>query len=42
MLMHPILDRLQTLRFFGMLSALEEQMKFTSLRNSVTVILDCT
>ena len=27
MLIHPMLDKLQTLRFFGMLSALEEQMK---------------
>ena len=27
MLMHPMLDKLQTLRFFGMLTALEEQMK---------------
>ena len=27
MLIHPILDKLQSLRFFGMLSALEEQMK---------------
>jgi len=31
MLMHPILDRLQTLRFFGMLSALEEQMKMPDI-----------
>ena len=27
MLIHPILDKLQSLRFFGMLNALEEQMK---------------
>jgi DNA replication protein DnaC len=28
-----MLDRLQTLRFFGMLSALEEQMKMTDIEN---------
>jgi len=31
MLVHPILDKLQTLRFFGMLSALEEQMKMPDI-----------
>jgi len=31
MLIHPILDKLQTLRFFGMLSALEEQMKMPDI-----------
>jgi len=31
MLLHPILDKLQTLRFFGMLSALEEQMKMPDI-----------
>ena len=31
MLIHPMLDRLQTLRFFGMLSALEEQMKMPDI-----------
>jgi transposase len=31
MLMHPILDKLQSLRFFGMLSALEEQMKMPDI-----------
>jgi DNA replication protein DnaC len=33
MLIHPMLDKLQTLRFFGMLSALEEQMKMTDIEN---------
>ena len=33
MLIHPIFDKLQTLRFFGMLSALEEQMKMTDIEN---------
>ena len=33
MLMHPILDKLQSLRFFGMLSALEEQMKMPDIEN---------
>ena len=33
MLMHPILDKLQTLRFFGMLSALDEQMKMPDIEN---------
>lgn len=31
MLMHPILDNLRTLRFFGMLTALEEQMKISDI-----------
>jgi DNA replication protein DnaC len=31
MLMHPILDNLRTLRFFGMLTALEEQMKMPDI-----------
>jgi DNA replication protein DnaC len=31
--MHPILDKLQSLRFFGMLSALEEQMKMPDIEN---------
>ena len=31
MLMHPILDKLQSLRFFGMLSALEEQIKMPDI-----------
>jgi len=31
MLIHPMLDKLQTLRFFGMLSALEEQMKMPDI-----------
>ena len=31
MLVHTILDKLQTLRFFGMLSALEEQMKMPDI-----------
>jgi len=31
MLIHPIFDKLQTLRFFGMLSALEEQMKMPDI-----------
>ena len=31
MLIHPILDKLQTLRFFGMLKALEEQMKMPDI-----------
>jgi DNA replication protein DnaC len=31
MLMHPILDNLQSLRFFGMLKALEEQMKMSDI-----------
>ena len=31
MLMHPILDNLRSLRFFGMLSALEEQMKMPDI-----------
>mgnify|MGYP001812288618 FL=1 len=31
MLLHPMLDKLQTLRFFGMLSALEEQMKMPDI-----------
>jgi DNA replication protein DnaC len=29
--MHPIFDKLQTLRFFGMLSALEDQMKMPDI-----------
>jgi hypothetical protein len=29
--MHPILDKLQSLLFFGMLSALEEQMKMPDI-----------
>jgi DNA replication protein DnaC len=33
MLIHPMLDKLQTLRFFGMLSALEEQMKMPDIEN---------
>jgi len=33
MLMHPILDKLQTLRFFGMLTALDEQMKMPDIEN---------
>ena len=33
MLIHPILDKLQTLRFFGMLSALDEQMKMPDIEN---------
>ena len=33
MLIHPMLDKLQTLRFFGMLSAFEEQMKMTDIEN---------
>ncbi len=31
MLIHPMLDKLQTLRFFGILSALEEQMKMPDI-----------
>ncbi len=31
MLIHPIFDKLQTLRFFGMLSALEEQIKMPDI-----------
>jgi DNA replication protein DnaC len=31
MLIHPILDKLQTLRFFGMLKALEEQMNMPDI-----------
>jgi DNA replication protein DnaC len=31
MLIHPMLDKLQTLRFFGMLNALEEQMKMPDI-----------
>ena len=31
MLIHPIFDKLQTLRFFGMLSALEDQMKMPDI-----------
>jgi DNA replication protein DnaC len=31
MLIHPMLDKLQILRFFGMLSALEEQMKMPDI-----------
>jgi len=31
MLIHPMLDKLQTLRFFGMLSALEDQMKMPDI-----------
>lgn len=31
MLMHPILDKLRTLRFFGMLTAFEEQMKIPDI-----------
>ncbi len=31
MLIHPIFDKLQTLRFFGMLSAVEEQMKMPDI-----------
>ena len=31
MLIHPVLDKLQILRFFGMLSALEEQMKMPDI-----------
>mgnify|MGYP001815387264 CR=1 FL=1 len=31
MLMHPILDKLRSLRFFGMLTALEEQMKMADI-----------
>jgi DNA replication protein DnaC len=31
MLIHPILDQLRTLRFFGMLTALEEQMKMPDI-----------
>jgi DNA replication protein DnaC len=31
MLMHPILDKLRSLRFFGMLTALEEQMKMPDI-----------
>jgi DNA replication protein DnaC len=31
MLIHPIFDKLQTLRFFGMLSALEEQMQLPDI-----------
>jgi DNA replication protein DnaC len=33
MLIHPILDKLQNLRFFGMLSALDEQMKMPDIEN---------
>jgi DNA replication protein DnaC len=33
MLIHPMLDKLQTLRFFGMLSAVEEQMKMPDIEN---------
>ena len=33
MLIHPMLDKLQTLRFFGMLSALEEQIKMPDIEN---------
>jgi DNA replication protein DnaC len=33
MLIHPMLDKLQILRFFGMLSALEEQMKMPDIEN---------
>ena len=33
MLIHPILDKLQSLRFFGMLTALEEQMKMSDIDN---------
>ena len=31
MLIHPIFDKLQTLRFFGMLNALEDQMKMPDI-----------
>ena len=31
MLIHPVLDKLQTLRFFGILNALEEQMKMPDI-----------
>ena len=31
MLIHPILDKLRTLRFFGMLTALEEQMQMPDI-----------
>jgi len=31
MLFHPILDKLQSLRFFGMLSCLEEQMQMSDI-----------
>jgi DNA replication protein DnaC len=31
MLIHPMLDKLQTLRFFGMLNALEEQIKMPDI-----------
>ena len=31
MLIHPILDKLQALRFFGMLNALDEQMKMPDI-----------
>lgn len=31
MLVHPILDKLQSLRFYGMLSALEEQMQMVDI-----------
>ena len=31
MLIHPILDKLRSLRFFGMLTALEEQMKMADI-----------
>ena len=34
MLMHPILDKLRSLRFFGMLTALEEQMKMAEYRKA--------
>jgi DNA replication protein DnaC len=33
MLIHPMLDKLQTLRFFGMLSAFEDQMKMPDIGN---------
>jgi len=33
MLIHPMLDKLKILRFFGMLSALEEQMKMPDIEN---------
>jgi DNA replication protein DnaC len=33
MLIHPILDKLQTLRFFGMLKAFEQQIKMPDIEN---------
>jgi hypothetical protein len=34
MLVHPIIDKLQSLRFFGMRTAFEEQMQTAASRNA--------